>query len=234
MDQASEVEQLKPEVKQSEPEKGPEKGLWFWFIGFGVILLLAIALGWFDNSTELSPSHDNVLEACFAIAGLSGLVSGGVAIRKSKKMIVCQRIALAFSLALIGFITVFMAISHTAAIMDGLIDFPPSKTRSYSAVLLISRAYRTHGKGQTWNIQTTPIWSNLDITEDDYNFMLTHRRVGDDPRNSDEISSKGYFCAQVTVQQSGNALRVMHAGSHKLPQGSVVICPSSGGSSFWE
>jgi hypothetical protein len=120
-----------------------------------------------------------------------------------------------------------MVTSHTASIVEGFHDFPPDQTRTSSALLLISRAYQTHGKSRSWNIQTTPIWSNLDITEDDYDFMLAHRRVGDDPRDPDEISSRGYFCARVTIQQSANALRIMHAGSHKLPKGSVIICPSS-------
>jgi hypothetical protein len=56
--------------------------------------------------------------------------------------------------------------------------------------------------------------------------MRTHRRAGDNKGDPDKISSNGYFCAHVTIQQSGNALRVLHAGSHNLPKGSVVICPS--------
>jgi hypothetical protein len=219
MDQASKVEQSKI-----------EKGLWGWFVGFGVLLLLSVAVGWFDNTTELRPSHDGALNACFALAGLSGLICGVATIRMSKRLIVWRRIAHAIAFAILGFILVFLVSVHAVGIIDGLIDFPPGKTKSYTALLLISRAYQTHGKSRSWNIQTTPIWSNLDITEDDYEFMLAHRRPGDPSRNPDEISSKGYFCAQVTIQQSGNALRVMHAGSRKLPKGTVIICPSSSGS----
>jgi hypothetical protein len=199
------------------------------FIAIGSLVLLYIVLGWFDNTTELSPDHDHVLQACFAIAGLSGLAAGIVGIRKSKGITFWRRAPLALGLSLLGFLSVFLASGRTASIVEGLIDFPPGKTRSYTTLLLISRAYQTHGKGRSWNIQTTPIWSNLDITGDDYEFMLTHRRAEDNTRDPDEISSNGYFCAQVTIQQSGNALRVLHAGSHKLPKGSVVICPSSTG-----
>jgi len=205
------------------------KSILGWFIAIGSLLLLYVVLGWFDNTTELSPDHDHVLQACVAIAGLSGLASGIVGIRKSKGITVWRRAPLALGLSLLGFLSVFLASSRTASIVEGLIDFPPGKTRSYTTLLLISRAYQTHGKGRSWNIQTTPIWSNLDVTEDDYEFMLTHRRAGDSTRDPDEISSNGYFCAHVTIQQSGNALRVLHAGSHKLLKGSVVICPSSTG-----
>ncbi len=146
-----------------------------WFIGIGSLLLLYVVLGWFDNTTELSPDHDPILLASFAIAGLSGLVSGIVGILNSKGIAVWRRAPLALGLSLLGFLSVFLVSSRTSNIVEGLIDFPPGKTRSYTTLLLISRAYQTHGKGRSWNIQTTPIWSNLEITEDDYEFMLTHR-----------------------------------------------------------
>ncbi|GEM_PF-1359334 len=203
------------------------KGVVGCFIAVGILVLLYWVLGWFDNATELNPRHDNVLQACFVIAGLSGLALGFVGVRKSRTMTVWQRARLAVVLGLMGFLSVTLTSTRIAEIVEQLIDFPPSQTRSYSTLLLISRAYQTHGKGRSWNIQTTPIWSNLEITENDYGFMLAHRRVEDNSGNPDEISSNGYFCAQVTVEQSGNALRVLHAGSHELPKGTVVICPAS-------
>src|SRR5581483_1988568 len=125
----------------------------------------------------------DVLQACFAIAGLIGLASGVIVIRKSKGVNVWRRAGLAFSFSLLGFLSAFLVSSRTASIVEGVINFPPGKTRSYETLLLISRAYQTHGKGRSWNIQTTPTWSNLYITEDDYTFMATHRRVGDNTRN---------------------------------------------------
>jgi len=207
------------------------KGILACFIGIGLLLLLYVVIGLYDNTTELTPNHDPVLLACFAIAGLGGLVSGIVGVRDSKGLTAWQRAPLALGLSLLGFLSVFLASSRAASIFEGLIDFPPGKTKSYTTLLLISRAYQTHGKDGSRYIQTTPIWSNLEITGEDYEFMLTHRRVGESTRDPDEISSNGYFCAQVTMQQSGNALRVLHAGSHKLPKGSVLTCPSSSGGS---
>src|SRR5215472_3895489 len=195
-----------PAAEQSKVQKA----LVGWLIVLGSILLLSVALGCFDNATELIPGHDNVLQACFAIAGVSGLASCIVGIRKSKGLIVWRRAGIAFGFLLLGFLSAFLASSRIANIAEGVIDFPPGKTRSYDTLLSISRAYQTHGKGRSWNIQTTPIWSNLEITEDDYTFMATHRRVGDNTRDPDEISSHGYFCVRVTMQQAGDALRVLH------------------------
>jgi hypothetical protein len=215
------------ENQSSEREEtATGKGVLGWFIGAGILMLLYVVLGWFDNTTELVPTHENVDAVTFCVAGITGVVFCGAAIYLSKRWTLWRRIGFALAFLLLGTLLGFMASYRIATIVEGLVDFPPAKTRSYPALLLISRAYQTHGKGESWNIQTTPIWSNMDITKEDYNFMLAHRRSGDESKNSDEISSKGYFCAQVTIEQSGNALRVMNAGSHKLPKGTVIECPA--------
>jgi hypothetical protein len=70
-----------------------------------------------------------------------------------------------------------------------------------------------------------PLWSNLSISELDYDYMRGHRAPWDKGTNPDEISSRGYFCAKVTLQRSGNAVRVLHAGNGVLPAGTVRECP---------
>lgn len=202
-----------------------------WLISLFGVLLASYGIGWFDRSTELTPSHGDVMSMCFLGGALVGVVSAGVAVWQSAKLPIFRRVVAAFLFALIGFMGVFLFLSETANIIEGIIDFPPGKTQSSREHLLISRAYQTHEKGRSWNIQTMPIWSNLDITQDDYKFMLAHRRPGDDGRDPDEISSDGYFCARVTIQVSGDAIRVMHAGRHTLPKGTVVLCPTSAGDS---
>jgi hypothetical protein len=130
----------------------------------------------------------------------------------------------------LGFLSFSMTFLTAAEILEGRIDFPPSNTRTYeNELLLISRAYATHGKGRSWNIQTMPIWSNINITESDYNFMRAHRAPYDHGTNPDEITSNGYFCAKVTIQKAGEAIRVMHAGRWKLPAGTVIRCPVAAG-----
>jgi len=39
------------------------------------------------------------------------------------------------------------------------------------------------------------------------------------------VPRKGYFCARVMIEQAGDSLRIMHAGSGTLPEGSVILCP---------
>lgn len=203
------------------------KGLIACFIGPLVLLLIYGALGWFDKTTELTPNYDRVLQFCFLIAGLAGLLCGGLSIHESRGMAAWRRVPIVCCVIMLGFLSVFLVASRSADIIEGFIDFPPAKTRTYPGLLIIWRAYQTHGKGRSWNIQTTPIWSNLDVTEMDYDFMLTHRSVVDHGHDPDEIASHGFFCARVTLQQSGDALRIMNAGNQKLPEGTVVVCPTT-------
>ena len=209
--------------------KRPTYG-WHWLAGPLCLFLMYWVLGWFDTYTEITPSHDNVLDVCFGLGGLGALVLMSVAVLGRQSLKVSQRIYLAFALAMLGFLSVFLLSSRIATLAENHLDFPVDNTRTFSGLLLINRAYRTHGKGQSWNIQTMPIWSNLDITPNDYGFMLNHRGPGDLGRNDDEISSKGYFCAHVLMQQSGSALRVLNAGRRKLPNGTVIICPANSSS----
>ncbi len=194
-------------------------------ITFGVLCVGSIVLSWFDNTTELIPNHSDVLNSCFAIAGLIGLIFGFVAFKAKKGVSLWRRAMGTCAFAMMGLISAFMFCSYTTDIIEGWIDFPASKTVSLQSLLVISRAYQTHGKSSSSNIQTTPIWSNLDITSEDYRFMQTHRRPGDVGRDPDEISSHGYFCAKVTLQQAGGAVRVLHAGRQTLPKNTVIICP---------
>ena len=90
----------------------------------------------------------------------------------------------------------------------------------------ISRAYQTHGKGTYWHIQTQPFWTDLNIEKSDYLFMQDHRSPGDPGRDPDEISSRGYFCARLTIEQANHAVRIMHAGQGMLPLGSILVCPA--------
>jgi hypothetical protein len=216
MDQTSEVKRA-----------SAGRGLLACFVGPLFLLLVYGALGWFDTTTELTPSHDLVLQTCFVIAALAGMICAWLSIRESRGLAAWRRGFIACCLMLVGSISAFLVSSRSADLIEGLIDFPPARTGTYSGTLIIWRAYQTHGKGRSWNIQTTPIWSNLDVTEADYYFMLAHRSPNDQGRNPDEISSHGFFCARVTLQQSGNALRIMHAGSQKLPVGTVIICPTT-------
>ncbi len=199
--------------------------LWTWMILSGLAFLaLYLFLGLFDNTTEILPNHHAVLNSCAIGAVLSALVVAGLVLSGSRHLSVWLRACLAVLLPFFAFLAVFLLSSRVAGLVEGWIDFPAAQTRTHPALLVIARAYRTHDKGLSWNIQTTPPSSNLQITKADYDFMLRNQPPAGIARHGDEILSHGFFCAKVMVQQTQIALRVLHAGTKTLPQGTVVVC----------
>jgi hypothetical protein len=203
----------------------PVKRIWVLFFGCLSLIPLSMVLGRLDTTTELIPTHEKVDQACLAVGALCGLLACGAGIYLTRKLSLIQRIMLPLVLMLEAAIGIFLVANHTSSIVEGRLDFPAGKTHTRQVLFLISRAYQTHGKGRSQYIQTMPIWSNLEITREDFVFMQNNRRPGDD-HNPDEISSRGYFCAKVTIEQSGGALRILHAGSQKLPTGTIILCPA--------
>jgi hypothetical protein len=191
----------------------------------GLMWVAYFVMSAFDDKTQLLPDREGTLEGCLILGGFVALAAAILAITRWRNLVMAQRIVWPPAAALLGFLTVFMFSSTLADLVEGRIDFPAAKTKTFDGFLVISRAYWTHGRGQSWNIQTTPLWSNLEITQADYNFMLAHRPAGQSAENRDEIASRGSFCAHVTIQRTDKALRVLHAGRGKLPEGTVVLCP---------
>ena len=216
-------------------ERSERKVQRFYFAAAAGVILVIIAqfVGWlFNDKTELMPDHSAALTTCFVLGALAALACIIFITLAYPKPSFFVRLAISVPFALIAFLAVSMVTNEVATGIDNRLDFPTAKTRTYEGYIWIWRAYQTHGKGRSWNIQTTPIWSNMNITEDDYQFMLTHRRPGDQIKDQDEIASKGYVCAKVTMQQAGRAVRVLHAGDRKLPSGTVVLCPADGKNIF--
>lgn len=203
----------------------PVKRIWALFAGCLALIPLSLILGRFDTTTELIPTHENILQACFTVAALGGLLAGGAGVFLTKRLTIIQRVMLPLVFIFVTAIGVFLMADHTSSIVEGWLDFPSGKTHTRQVLFQIARGYQTHGKGASQYIQTMPIWSNLEINTEDFAFMQNNRRPGDDGHNPDEISSRGYFCARVTTEESDKALRILHAGSQKLPPGTVILCP---------
>lgn len=204
-----------------------------WIAGLPVymvigMVILNLLLEHLDNTTELLPSHDSANTAMFVIAGACSVVGILFAVWVWHAINIWRLVMAAFGCAMIGFLFAFLLLAHGIDLWFAWRDFPTAQTRMYSAEIPISRAYATHGKSASFNIQTMPLWSNMDITEHDYRFMQEHRWQADIKRDPDEIPSKGYFCARVTIQANAHALRVLHAGSTKLPESTVYVCQSTG------
>ena len=214
-----------PESLTDKQQSVPVKSIWALFLGALSLIPISMAVGWFDNATELIPTHEKIAQACLIFAGLCGLFAGGAGIYLTKKLTIIQRIMLPLVFMFEAAIGIFLVTNHVASIVEGRLDFPAGKTHTRQVLFLISRAYQTHGKSASQYIQTMPIWSNLEITHEDFVFMQNNRRPGDDGHNSDEIASRGYFCVKVTIEESDKALRILHSGSRKLPQDTVIRCP---------
>jgi len=195
------------------------------FLIFITVSLFFGFLSWLDDTTELWPRHTTSIAACFLLAGFVALAVATTAVLRSSKLTAWQRIRITLVVTLLSFIGVTLFSLRMADIIHGWIDFPAQKTQTFQSLLQISRADGTPGTNSSDHIQTTPIWSHMKITHDDYVFMQTNRWPGDAAKDPYEISSKGYFCAKVTMQRSGDALRVLHAGGRTLPSGTVIICP---------
>lgn len=191
-------------------------------------VMLNLLLDRLDNTTELVPTHDSASTATFVIAGLCSVLGIVFAVWVWRSLSIWRLVMAAFGCAAASFLLGFLLLAHGMDFWFAWRDFPAGQTRTYSAEIPISRAYATHGKSASFNIQTMPLWSNMDITEQDYRFMQAHRWPADTKRDPDEIPSKGYFCARVTVQATGHAMRVLHAGSTTLPENTVYVCQSTG------
>lgn len=213
--------------KSSESSNVKLTRLGWWWLGtlFGTAALGWI-LGWFDHATELTPDHSTPLNVGLAAACILALASAALIFSQSEGRITGRLVMSLIVAPIFSILGVVLTVDEVSTLVENYNDFPPAKTRTFEGLLVISRAYQTHGKGRSWNIQTTPNWSNLDITEADYEYMLSHRRPGDKGTDPDEISSEGYFCAKVIFQRSGEALRILNAGTYKLPVGTVRTCSS--------
>ena len=207
-----------------EPSYQLSKLGWGWLGLLLLCLIVSWIIGKFNSSTELTPSHEGPLQFALYGACILSAFSAALIFWQSQGALYRRLVMSLIVAPIFAFLGVFLLVAEVAAFVELNHDFPAERTRTFDGLIVLERAYQTHGKGRSWNIQTTPIWSNIDITQSDYNFMLGHRAPNDRGSDPDEVTSNGYFCARVTLQQSGEALRVMHAGNYNLPPGSVGIC----------
>lgn len=213
------------EAKQ--PSVRLTKCAWWWLGALGFAMLSVWPLGHFDNTTELTPNHTDVLEYCFWFASAVAFTSAFVGFFQSSGKLVSRLLMSVFCFALLGGLSSLLTTSTIANIIENRLDFPKAKTVTYQSLVPIHRAYRSDSRtGSSWTIQPEPIWSNIDIAHLDYKFMLEKLGAGYEGAEPSSLSSRGYFCAKVIMQRSGEALRVLHAGTQALPRGSVGVCSS--------
>ncbi|MDE2171900.1 MAG: hypothetical protein KGJ57_21130, partial [Sphingomonadales bacterium] len=190
-----------------------------WLIFLVVLAVSSFVLDRFDTFTVITPDNSGSLNICFGIAGLAGFANAILGWRMAAKgqlrggRSFFNQLMAGFGFLILGFLPVLFAVVPVVNIIQAKIEFPAAATKTFRGKLLISRAYEMHGKGRSWHIQTQPIWTDIEITQEDFGFLQSHRRPDDLYGKPDEIRSDGYFCANVMLQSAGDALRVMNAGS---------------------
>lgn len=198
---------------------------WWWLGALALALVSVWPLGHFDNATELTPDHSDTLAYCFWAAGIVAVSSALVCFSQSKGSLASRVLMSTLVFGGLGGLATLLLLSTIANIIHNHRDFPPETTQTYWALLPIERAYRADFRtGSSWIIQPAPIWSNIDISHSDYSLMLGRPASGGERSEPSSVSSRSHFCAKVEMQQSGDALRVLQAGTQKLPPGTVGVC----------
>ena len=194
---------------------------WWGFGGILAALAASQIATFYQDATELSPVHDHGFAALVA-AGVAGL-SFIIGITQSRGGWV-ERVMAGVLFGGVGAAAAALLTSSLATYWDMKTDFPAGKTRTFAAAVEVGSANQVLGRYSHWNVETprpTPR-VRLPITRADYDFMAANRSPADLGKARDHVLSDGYFCMHVTVQTSGDALRVMHAGT--LPAGTVSVC----------
>lgn len=200
---------------------------WYWFGGLMALFVLALILENFDHSTTLVPDHSDAIGMAFVLSFLAACLSIIVGLTETKGSTWAKFSCGVLAFGGLGFLASFLLLSVVSSLFFARIDFPPDKVRTFEALLPIGRTWHSKPRRgrESFIIQPTPLWSNIHIAREDWNFMLTELKL-DNQTDRDAIPSDGRFCARVQMQQAGSALRVMNAGSYALPKGSIVLCPS--------
>lgn len=202
----------------------------FWY-GLAVLVLIGVAdaiLGAMNTATILISPHQGQDDPWIAVAGVGGLIALAGFWWAMEGASLGRRVRTSIAFGFVGFIVSILLIVFGGDVVASYRDFPSGQTSRYTEVLHLSRAYYSHGKSPHGAVQTMPLWANFDVSDADYDFVRAHRspeEVNHDPKG-DEIPSKGRFCIRVELEQAGgSALRVLHAGTRDLPDGSVILCP---------
>lgn len=201
------------------------KFAWWWFAGLALTYLSVWPLSRLDNATVLTPDNTPMLGLCFLLAGLVALVSAPVCFFQSTGAMAARMVMSLMVFGICGAVGTLLFLTTLANIAENHRLFPPEATRTYWALLPIERAYRSDAKGnRSWIMQPAPYWAEIHITHADYRRMLPGTAAANRRSKPKSVSSRSHFCAKVQMQQSGDALRVLHAGRGTLPARSVGVC----------
>jgi len=199
---------------------------WFWMVGMALTAVTAMVLSRFNTATTLVPLRSDAIGMAIIISLLIAALSIFVGLHETRGSLLDKIWGGVIGFGLSGFFAPFLLLGQLADLYYARIDFPPDKVRTFNALLPIGRTWHSKPRRspESFIIQPSPLWSNIDIAREDWNFMLAELKLDNGPKR-DDIPSNGHFCARVLMQQAGSALRVLNAGSNALPKGSIIVCP---------
>ena len=195
-------------------------GRW-WNYGLFCLLFVYIATCPFTNSPDVMLHRHFDAVVCFELACVVALASIWIGFWNSNGPLRRRPLVIISYFGGFGLVSTFLAALNLSAIIEPRIDFPPGHTQTFPARLPIRRVHQSRSGGV---IETAPIGAkvNLAISDSDFEFMMTHLPPpGPDPNT---VSGDGYFCADVTMQKSGSALRIPGVAHQALSPGSISIC----------
>lgn len=189
-----------------------------------VLGLAAVVLGFMDDATIVSPSVADLQGDGAAVGMIAGLAVAPFMAWAIRGSAMWRRIVLGLTAGLVASGAIAVGFSSLVDVVEGSRLFPPETSVRARVSAPILRAWRTHGKSAHQTIVTGGAYSAmLDVTSSDYEVMAGPGRDG-----PDRVSEPGRYCAMLSVERSGAAVRILHAGSYDLPSGTVVPCGSAG------
>lgn len=195
----------------------------YWFAALVLLFLAGLLVEASNDSTVLTPIGDGTLAGLFAAPAVAAALSGAVGYTQSRGSSVRTLVAV-LAFAVMGALATFQLATGLIHVAENRSLFAPASTVTFNALLPIGRAYRMRN---SYVIQPAPLWANIDISKADYDVIAEGSGIDRRHGEPESVPSRGRFCARVTMQRSPDAVRVLHAGYHTLPPGSVAACPAA-------
>lgn len=113
----------------SEPPFQLGKFGWMWLATLIVLLISSWIIGIFNDSTTLTPSHDDPLKVAFYSACLIAALSAILVFLESKGTLYNRLVMILIVSPIFAILGVFLLIAEVAAFVEARHDFPPDERK---------------------------------------------------------------------------------------------------------
>ncbi|MXP28838.1 hypothetical protein GRI58_08390 [Porphyrobacter algicida] len=205
-----------------------------WVGACASLLLLSSVLGWFENTTLLTPHADEFFVIFGLLSGFISIFGIIVLFNSTDSWPYANSIGFSIAGAFLSFIIIMTFIASLFDFAEGMVQFPADKTQTFKALIpIVSASHTQLSKSVSWTIKPAQFPVDIQITRKDWEFMVARQKTLGIRNNSNIMEIDGYFCANAIMQKSSNLLRIVYGGTYYpwsmdfiLPSGSIVVCPS--------